>query len=57
MDMSSMCEAMKAAMPQISLDGLTGVGMTWDASGVSAVKASAETISNGWFAASATNFS
>ncbi len=33
MDMSSMCEAMKAAMPQISLDGLTGVGMTWDASG------------------------
>ncbi len=33
MDMSAMCEAMKGAMPEITLDGLTGIGMTWDASG------------------------
>lgn len=33
MDMSAMCEAMKGAMTEITLDGLTGVGMTWDASG------------------------
>ena len=33
MDISAMCEAMKGAMPEITLDGLTGVGMTWDASG------------------------
>ena len=33
MDMSAMCEAMKGAMTGITLDGLTGVGMTWDASG------------------------
>lgn len=33
MDMSAICEAMKGAMTEISLDGLTGVGMTWDASG------------------------
>ena len=33
MDMSAMCEAMKPAMTEITLDGLTGVGMTWDASG------------------------
>lgn len=33
MDMSAICEAMKPAMTQISLDGLTGNGMTWDASG------------------------
>lgn len=33
MDMSAICEALKGAMPEITLDGLTGVGMTWDASG------------------------
>lgn len=33
MDMNAICEAMKGAMTQITLDGLTGVGMTWDASG------------------------
>lgn len=33
MDMSAICEALKGAMTEITLDGLTGVGMTWDASG------------------------
>ncbi len=33
MDMNAICEAMKGAMTEITLDGLTGVGMTWDASG------------------------
>lgn len=33
MDMSAICDALKTAMTEISLDGLTGVGMTWDASG------------------------
>jgi branched-chain amino acid transport system substrate-binding protein len=34
-DMSTedICEALIAAMPTISVDGLTGSGMTWDASG------------------------
>lgn len=33
MDMSAICDALKTAMTEISLDGLTGIGMTWDASG------------------------
>lgn len=33
MDASAICDALKTAMPEITLDGLTGVGMTWDASG------------------------
>lgn len=33
MDMSAICDTMKGAMTGISLDGLTGTGMTWDASG------------------------
>ncbi len=33
MDVSAMCDAMKAAMTEISIDGLTGAGMTWNAAG------------------------
>lgn len=33
MSTSDLCEALKSAMTEISLDGLTGVGMTWEASG------------------------
>ncbi len=33
MSVSDMCEAMKAAMVEISIDGLTGAGMTWNAAG------------------------
>jgi branched-chain amino acid transport system substrate-binding protein len=33
MSAADICEALIAAMPAISVDGLTGEGMTWDASG------------------------
>ncbi len=33
MSVSDMCEAMKTAMTTISIDGLTGAGMTWTANG------------------------
>jgi len=51
MDMSAMCEAMKAAMPQITLDGLTGMGMTWDVSGEPNKEPKAVKITNGVYAA------
>lgn len=50
MDMSAMCEAMKAAMPQVTLDGLTGVGMTWDVSGEPNKEPKAVKITNGIYA-------
>lgn len=33
MDMSAICDALKVAMTEISVDGLTGEGMTWSATG------------------------
>ena len=51
MSMSDMCEAMKTAMPQITLDGLTGVGMTWDASGEPNKAPKAVKITNGVYTA------
>lgn len=33
MSVSDMCDAMKTAMTEISIDGLTGAGMTWNAAG------------------------
>lgn len=33
MDISDMCEAMKTAMTEITVDGLTGEGMTWNVAG------------------------
>lgn len=33
MSTSDLCEAMKAAMLEISVDGLTGTGITWSADG------------------------
>ena len=33
MDASAICDAMKAAMTQITVDGLTGEGMKWEATG------------------------
>ncbi len=33
MSVSDICEAMKKAMTEISIDGLTGEGMTWNAAG------------------------
>ena len=33
MSISDMCEAMKTAMTEITVDGLTGQGITWSADG------------------------
>lgn len=33
MEVSAICDGMKAAMTEISIDGLTGAGMTWNAAG------------------------
>ena len=33
MDASAVCDALKAAMTQITVDGLTGEGMKWEATG------------------------
>ena len=33
MSVSDICDAMKTAMTEISIDGLTGTGMTWNAAG------------------------
>ena len=33
MSISDMCEAMKVAMTEITVDGLTGTGITWSADG------------------------
>lgn len=33
MDTAELCEAMKTAMTEISIDGLTGAGMSWNAAG------------------------
>lgn len=47
MDISEMCEAMKTAMTEITLDGLTGAGMTWDASGAPSKEPKAMVIKDG----------
>ena len=48
-DMSpeDICEALVAAMPTIQVDGLTGAGMTWDASGAVSKAPMAVVIRNG----------
>lgn len=51
MDASAICDAMKAAMPAITLDGLTGTGMTWDASGEPNKEPKAVKIENGVYTA------
>ena len=33
MEVSDICEAMKVAMTEITIDGLTGEGMTWTEDG------------------------
>ena len=50
-DMSStdICEAVVAVMPTLSVDGLTGAGMTWDASGAVSKEPMAEVIENGTY--------
>ena len=50
-DMSStdICEAVVAVMPTLSVDGLTGAGMTWDASGAVSKDPMAVVIENGTY--------
>lgn len=47
MSAENICEALVAAMPAISVDGLTGQGMTWKASGEVAKAPMAVVIQNG----------
>ncbi|MBP9996804.1 MAG: ABC transporter substrate-binding protein [Lachnospiraceae bacterium] len=51
MSISDMCEALKGAITEISLDGLTGVGMTWNAEGEVNKDPKAVVIKNGAYVA------
>lgn len=51
MSASDICEAMKAAMTQISVDGLTGAGMTWTSDGEVNKAPKAVVIKNGAYVA------
>lgn len=51
MSISDMCEAMKTAMTEITIDGLTGAGITWSADGEPSKEAKAVVISNGTYEA------
>ncbi|MCR5785115.1 MAG: ABC transporter substrate-binding protein [Eubacterium sp.] len=47
MAISDICEALKSAMTEIQIDGVTGEGMTWDASGAVSKGPRAVVIENG----------
>jgi len=51
MSVSDMCEAMKTAMTQITVDGLTGAGITWSAEGEPSKEPKAVVITDGAYAA------
>lgn len=51
MSAADICAAMTAAMPGISVDGVTGEGMTWDASGAVSKAPKAMVIENGAYKA------
>ena len=51
MSVSDICEAMKTAMPGITVDGLTGEGMTWTADGEVNKAPKAVKIENGAYVA------
>lgn len=51
MTVSDLCEVLKGAMPQISIDGLTGNGMTWTADGEPNKEPKAVKIVNGVYTA------
>ncbi len=51
MSVSEICDAMKEAMTKISVDGLTGVGMTWQATGEVSKAPKAVVIKDGAYAA------
>ena len=51
MRVSDMCEGMKTAMTQITVDGLTGEGITWDAEGEPSKSPKAVKITDGVYTA------
>lgn len=51
MSVSELCDALKGAMPQITLDGVTGAGMTWKATGEVNKEPKAIKIVNGQYSA------
>lgn len=51
MSISDMCEAMKTAMTEITVDGLTGAGITWSADGEPSKAPKAVVITDGAYAA------
>ena len=51
MSASDICDAMKAAMTEITIDGLTGTGMTWTAAGEPIKAPKAVKIENGAYTA------
>lgn len=51
MDASAICDALKGAFTEITLDGLTGKGITWDASGAPTKSPLVFVIENGVYAA------
>lgn len=51
MSVSDICEAMKTAMTEITVDGLTGTGITWDADGEPTKSPKAVIITDGAYAA------
>ena len=50
MSVSDMCDAMKTAMTEISIDGVTAKGLTWDASGEPSKAPMVVKIANGDYA-------
>lgn len=51
MSVSDICEALKVAMTEIQIDGLTGEGITWEATGEPTKAPKAVVITNGAYAA------
>lgn len=51
MSVSDICEALKVAMTEITVDGLTSAGMTWDASGAPSKTPKAMVIKDGAYTA------
>lgn len=49
MSTSDICESMKSAMTEISVDGLTSLGMTWSASGETTKESKVVIIENGTY--------
>ncbi len=51
MSSSEICDALKAAMTQITVDGVTGTGITWSADGEPSKAPKAVVIENGAYKA------